>query len=253
MEVPGKLVVRTYAPARRWVVAAIVVLLGSLALYVAFELGRFKAGYDAMQAAAERDALQRHIDQLEQAAREMRVKLAADEEARVADVRERDEVARTIGELQAQVERQQQDIEFYRGMVAQPGQKDPVVLSVQQFHVAALPVSQTYSLRFSLNRLLRPGEPLNGVIGITLGGTQEGNDVTEDLSALASGKKEIAVQCALHQCGGTGGHAAGQLQAGAGDNRTQTQRHGPLPADLRLECRPGLTCSWRDRDVQASG
>ena len=30
MEIPGKLVVRTYAPARRWVVAAIMVLLGGL-------------------------------------------------------------------------------------------------------------------------------------------------------------------------------------------------------------------------------
>jgi hypothetical protein len=191
MEIPGKLVVRTYAPARRWVVAAIMVLLGGLALYVAFELGRFKAGYDAMQAAAERDALQRRIDQQEQSTREMRVQLAAGEEARVADVRERDEVARAIGELQAQVERQQQDIEFYRGMVAQPGQKDPVMLSVQQFHISALPVSQTYSLRFSLNRLMRPGEPLNGVIGITLGGTLDGNDTSEDLAALAGGKREV--------------------------------------------------------------
>jgi hypothetical protein len=191
MEIPGKLVVRTYAPARRWVMAAIMLLLGGLVLYVAFELGRFKAGYDAMQAAAERDALQRRISQQELATREMRVQLAAAEQGRVAQVQERDEVARTIGELQAQIERQQQDIAFYRGMVAQPGQKDPVTLSVQQFHIAALPISQTYSLRFSVNRLLRPGEPLTGVIGITLGGTLDGNDVVEDLAALASGKKEI--------------------------------------------------------------
>ena len=63
MEIPGKLVVRTYAPARRWVVLCILLLLAGLALYVMFELGRYKAGYDAMQAAGQRDALQQRIEQ----------------------------------------------------------------------------------------------------------------------------------------------------------------------------------------------
>jgi hypothetical protein len=187
MELPGKLVVRTYAPARRWVVLAIVVLLGGLALYVAFEMGRYKAGYDAMQAASERDALQRQIDQQQQSEREMRVQLAAAEETRVGLVRERAEVARTIGELQAQVERQQQDVEFYRGLVAQPGQKDPMTLGLQQFHIAPLPAERAFALRFSLNRLLRPGEAVNGVLGITVDGTRDGNPASADLSALTGG------------------------------------------------------------------
>jgi len=191
MEIPGKLVVRTYAPARRWVIVAILCLLGSLALYVAFELGRYKAGYDAMQAASERDALQRKIEQQMQQAREMRVQLAAAEEARVADVREREEVARAIGELQAQVERQQQDVEFYRGLVAQPGQKDVVLVGVQQFHIAPLPDNQGFALRFSLNRLLRPGEALNGMLGITIEGTSGGNPTSADLAALTGGKNEL--------------------------------------------------------------
>ena len=191
MEIPGKLVVRTYAPARRWVFVAILFLLGSLALYLAFELGRYKAGYDAMQAASERDALQAQILQQQQQAREMRVQLAAAEEARVAEVRERSEIARTIGELQAQVERQQQDVEFYRGLVAQPGQKDEVLLGVQQFHVAPLPGNQAYALRFSLNRLIRPGEALNGMFGITIEGTNDGNATSADLAVLTGGKNEL--------------------------------------------------------------
>jgi hypothetical protein len=191
MEIPGKLVVRTYAPARRWVIVAILLLLASLALYVAFELGRYKAGFDAMQAASERDALQLQIDQLQQTARQMRVQLAAAEEARVAQVRERSEVARTIGELQAQVERQQQDVEFYRGLVAQPGQKDAVLVGVQQFRIAPLPASQAFALRFSLNRLQRPGEALNGALGITVDGTRDGIAASTDLAAMTGGKNEL--------------------------------------------------------------
>jgi hypothetical protein len=191
MEIPGKLVVRTYAPARRWVIVAILLLLAGLALYVAFELGRYKAGFDAMQAASERDALQLQIAQLQQTARQTRVQLAAAEEARIAEVRERSEVARTIGELQAQVERQQQDVEFYRGLVAQPGQKDSVLIGVQQFRIAPLPGNQAFALRFSLNRLLRPGEAVNGVLGITVDGTHDGNPASADLAALSGGKNEL--------------------------------------------------------------
>ena len=121
MEIPGRLIVSSYAPARRWVILAILVLLGALSLYVAFELGRYKAGYDAMQAAAERDALLAQVGKLQQSEREIRVQLAAAEEGRVAEVRERGELARTIGELQAQVARDQQEMGFYRGLVAQPG------------------------------------------------------------------------------------------------------------------------------------
>jgi hypothetical protein len=192
MEIPGKLVVRTYAPARRWIMFTIMLLLGSLALYVSFELGRYKAGYDAMQAAAERDALQLQINQQQQAMREMRVQLAAAAEARVAEVRERSEIARTIGELQAQVERQQQDVEFYRGLVAQPNQqKDAVVVGVQQFHIAPLARSQGYALHFSLNRMQRPGEALSGELSITVDGTQDGSPASASLADLTGGKNDL--------------------------------------------------------------
>jgi hypothetical protein len=192
MEIPGRLIVSSYAPARRWVILAILVLLGALSLYVAFELGRYKAGYDAMQAAAERDSLLAQIGKLQQSERETRVQLAAAEEGRVAEVRERGELARTIGELQAQVENEQQDVEFYRGVLAQPGQQETVVVGVQQFHIAPLPGTLKFSLRFSLSRLQRPGEPVNGALGITVDGTRDGVPASVDLAALTGGRNELA-------------------------------------------------------------
>src|ERR1700693_2423104 len=110
MQIPGELVARTYAPARRWIVVSILVLLSGLALYVMFELGRYKAGYDALQAAAQRDGLQQQIAKLERAQRELHVQLAAAEQARLAEGQERAEVARTIGELQAEGAREQEEM-----------------------------------------------------------------------------------------------------------------------------------------------
>jgi hypothetical protein len=187
MNIPGKLVVRTYAPARHWIALLILVLLGALALYAMFEFGRYTAGYDAMQAAAQRATLQQQIDALLRTQRELKVQLAAADEARIAEVRERADVARTIGELQAEVERQQQDVEFYRGMVAQPGQAQAAAVRVEQFHIAALPGEQRYALRFSLIRQQRPGEAINGTLAITVDGTREGTPVSADLAELTGG------------------------------------------------------------------
>jgi hypothetical protein len=187
MNIPGKLVVRAYAPGRRWTVVLSVLLIGALALYGMFELGRYKAGYDAMLAAGERNSLQQQIDALLHTQHELKVQLAAADEARVAEVRERADVARTIGELQAEVERQQKDVEFYRGIVAQPGQGEAAAVRVEQFHVATLPGEQRYALRFSLIRQQRPGEAISGTLAITVDGTREATPVSADLRELTGG------------------------------------------------------------------
>ena len=51
--------------------------------------------------------------------RELRTRLAELDTIRIGRAREQAEVARTIGDLQAQVARQAQELAFYRGIVAQ--------------------------------------------------------------------------------------------------------------------------------------
>ncbi|HEX4023872.1 MAG TPA: DUF6776 family protein [Steroidobacteraceae bacterium] len=192
-QVPGKLVVKAYAPARPWIAGVTVLLLVAVAVYGAFELGRYQAGYDALRATAQRGALQQQLAQLQQAQHQLNVQLASAQEQQVADIRERAEVARTIGQLQAQVERQQQDVEFYRGLVApQAAQAANVTVRVQQFHIAALPVAQQFVLHFTLNRLAQPERNINGTLAITVDGSQNGGPGSADLATLTGGKNELA-------------------------------------------------------------
>lgn len=191
-EIPGRLVIRTHAPARRWLALALALLLALVALYAAFELGRYLGGFDAVRAAAQRAALQGRIDALIDQQHRLQVELAAAQEAQVSDVRERSEVARTIGELQAQVERQQQDLEFYRGLVTPHAgaQPDPVV-RVQQFHIVGASSGQKYLLRFTLNRTSQPERPLSGALAITVMGSQGGTPDTIGLTALTGGAAQL--------------------------------------------------------------
>lgn len=191
-EIPRRLIVRDQAPVQRWLAAGAALLLMAVALYLAFEGGRYVAGYDAVRAATARSALQQKINQLQAGQHQLQVQLAAAQEAQVSDIRERSEVARTIGELQAQVERQQQDVEFYRGMLApQLGQQPDVAVRVQQFHISALASAQQYMLRFTLNRVVQPERTVNGTLAITIDGSQAGTPTSLDLASLAGGKGEL--------------------------------------------------------------
>ena len=188
---PAKIVVRTHAPSWQWILLAVALLFIGLALFVAFQLGLYKAGFEAVQAASARQALQHQIDQLDQAQRQLRVQLAAAEEARVAQVRERAELARAIGELQAQVESQQQDIQFYRGLVAQPTQGENVLVRVQQFHITGEAQPQKFVLRFTLDRVMQPEQTVSGALAIVVDGSENGAPASADLGVLTGGTQQL--------------------------------------------------------------
>jgi hypothetical protein len=190
MDIPGKLVVRTYAPARRLTMLVALLLLGTLALYLAFELGRKKAGFDGIQAAQERAALNDRITQLDTGAREMRVQLAAADAGQVAQVRERSEVSRSIGELQAELGRAQQELEFYRAIAnPQAGGAQAAPVRVQQFHVLATNAeTHAFTLRMALNRPIRPEESTGGTLAVSVDGERAGAAASLDLAALTGGK-----------------------------------------------------------------
>src|SRR5260221_11911092 len=135
MEFPGKLVVRPYAPARRIILLAVTVLLGLAALYLMFELGRQQAGFDGIQAAQERARLEDQIAELQTDGHQLRVQLDAAEAAQVAQVRERSELARTIGELQAGLGRAQQELGSDRGLAHPQAGAKPQTVRVQQFQI----------------------------------------------------------------------------------------------------------------------
>lgn len=191
-DIPRRLVIRPQPTGQRWLAAGTALVLMGVAIYLAFEGGRYVGGYDAVKAAEQRGALQQKIDQLQSAQHRLQVQLAAAQEAQVSDIRERMEVARTIGELQAQVQRQQQDVEFYRGLLApQLSQQPDVTVRVQQFHITATPTSQQYMLRFTLNRIVQPERTVTGSLAITVDGSQAGMPASLDLGSLDGGKSEL--------------------------------------------------------------
>ena len=168
-------------------------LLGTVALYLAFEFGRQKAGFDGIQAAQQRSALESQIVTLQTSVHALQVQIAAADEAHISQVRERSEVAKNIGELQAALGRAQQDLEFYRGIANPLAAAKPPSVRVQQFQVLTTEVAtRRYTLRFALNRPTRPDESSSGTLAVTIEGERAGAAASVDLSTLTDPKlKEL--------------------------------------------------------------
>jgi hypothetical protein len=183
----SNIVVRTYAPARRVLTVTAVSFLAAFALYVVYELGRFDAGYDRLAVSQERAEHGVNVDRLEKANRELRTRLAELDTIRVGRAREQAEVSRSIGDLQAQVARQTQELAFYRGIVAQSATSPGV--RIQQLRIGAGSKPGRYLIRMNLVRSVRPDDVVTGSLALTAEGAKQGQaGGMLDMGALTGGK-----------------------------------------------------------------
>lgn len=179
-------VIRTQHPIRQWIVWGVVPLIGLFALYVIYELGRYDAGYDRLAVAQQRTELQVQIEHLEKSNRELRTHLAELDTIRIGRAREQAEVSRTIGDLQAQVARQTQELAFYRGIVAQG--TPAVGAKIQEVRITRGPKAGQFVLHLALVRSVRPDNVAAGAIGVSVEGQSNGATMTVDLGTLTAGK-----------------------------------------------------------------
>jgi len=93
--------------------------VGLAILYAAFEYGRSVAGYSALSSLMQRQALTSRVGQLDEQRLQLERRLAAREVAGRVDAEAQSEAQAMIGELQAELARQQQELDFYRGLVAE--------------------------------------------------------------------------------------------------------------------------------------
>jgi hypothetical protein len=180
------LVVRQRAPLLRRALFIGGTLIGLFALYVMYELGRYDAGYDRQVAAQQRVELEVQIERLNRDNRELRTKLAELDTVRAGRAREQAELARSMGELQAQVARQSQELAFYRGVVAQGA--TALGVKIEQLRITAGTKPATFIVHMSLVRSGRADSEASGTVHLSLDGTYSGSAKSLDLPALTGGR-----------------------------------------------------------------
>jgi hypothetical protein len=184
---PPKLVVTTYAPARRWMTAVLLVLIVAGGVYGMFEFGRFRAGYDVVAGLKQRTELRDVIATQETTISDLRAKVAQLESSTVGQTREREEVQRTIGDLQAQVARANQELAFFRGIVTQNANSAEV--KIQQARMVATATANKFRVRVTLVQPMKPDTVVSGVVVLSVDGEVDGKPGRADFATLSGGKR----------------------------------------------------------------
>jgi hypothetical protein len=178
----GRLVVRRYAPKRRAVLAVLAVLGTFAALYAAFEFGRYDAGFRVVDSVRGALSTARRIRELEAQNAEQHTQLEAADVARRVDREGYKQVERSLGDMQSQIARLNQDLSFYRGLV-QP--ESVVHVKVQQMQIVPEQGSGRYELKFVLMQLGKPSNNVAGSVAVTIEGLAQGRPQTLTLAEVS--------------------------------------------------------------------
>src|SRR5690349_2758745 len=184
---PPKLVVTTYAPKRRFFTIVMLVLIVAASVYGMFEFGRYRASYDIVAALQERRALRNQIEAQEATISDLRAKVAQLESSTVGQTREREEVQRTIGDLQAQVARANQELAFFRGIVTQNANSAEV--KIQQARMVATATANKFRILVTLVPPMKPDCVVSGTVVLSVDGEIDGKPGRADFATLSGGKR----------------------------------------------------------------
>ena len=184
---PPKLVVTTYAPKRRLFTIVLLILIVAASVYGMFEFGRYRASYDIVAALRERAALRDQIEAQEATISDLRAKVAQLESSTVGQTREREEVQRTIGDLQAQVARANQELAFFRGIVTQNANSAEV--KIQQARMLATAAANKFRIRVTLVQPMKPDTVVSGVVILSVDGELDGKPGRVDFATLSGDKR----------------------------------------------------------------
>lgn len=193
------LVIRPHAPLRRTILTVALAVLGLVGLAVAFELGQYRAGYNIAAAIQEHARLYGSVKRLQSTNGKLQARVIELETLNAGHSREDQVVARTIGDLQAQVARQTEELAFYRAVVAEGA--PAIGVRIGTVRVAAAKPPGHFLAHVSLVRAGKTDGMTTGSVSLAVDGQGEtGKPMTLDSQALAaSGSAAVTYEFRYYQ------------------------------------------------------
>jgi hypothetical protein len=158
-------------------------LLCIMMLYASFELGRYDAGFRVVDSVRGAMSASERIHALETENAAQRTQLEAAEVSRRVDREGYKEVERSLGDMQSQIARLNQDLSFYRGLV-QPDSS--VGIKVQQMQIVPEASAGQFRLKFILMQVGKPKSNVTGSVAVKVDGLQGGKQQTLTLGQLGA-------------------------------------------------------------------
>lgn len=173
---------QNHGTGRTILVRAFLLVLVVVAGYLVFEYGRISAGYDTLDAARERAALESEIAQRDARIDELKQEVALLETHRAIDREAYKEVEASLLDLQAKIQEQRDAIAFYRGIVSPADGRSG--LRVQDFRVTRGAEERQFNLRLVLVQAMKHDRKVSGDVALSVTGNEEGVEKTYALEDL---------------------------------------------------------------------
>lgn len=165
-----------------WVVRTGLVLAVLLGAYLTFEFGRIQAGYNVVDAVAEKQALIGEIRALERETERLNEEIALLETHRDIDREAYKDVEASLADLQRKIQEQRDAIEFYRGIISpEDGGRG---LRVQDLRLAKTGEEGRYNLRLVLVQVKQHDRTVKGNVELSVEGELDGVATTVTLDDL---------------------------------------------------------------------
>ncbi len=163
--------------------AALTIVLAA-AIYLSFELGRYQAGYSKLDERRQETALEQTIAERDKVIEELRRQQAILETSREIDQETYSRVEDNLGDLQAKIQAQEEELAFYRGIVS-PG--DGVSgLRIQDLEVLPEDSEQRHLLRLILVQAIVHSKRVTGTVRIKFSGNLDGQPAEFALQDLVA-------------------------------------------------------------------
>jgi hypothetical protein len=180
-------VIRRHTPVRTVLLRAAALLIGLFALYVVFEFGRYSAGYDRARVAQERTDHQHQLATLDSQVQALHSQVAQLQTLQGGAAREHEQVGMEIAELQAQVDRDRQDLAVYRGVIA-PATGAGSSMQVQQLRITSGTAANQFVAHLTLMQGGKPDATVAGIVGVRVTGQLNGAaSVVDGIGTTAQG------------------------------------------------------------------
>jgi hypothetical protein len=163
-----------------------IILVLLFAVYAIFELGRYEAGFRVIDSVRGALAASSRIRALEADNSRLRTELEAVAVARRVDQEGYRQVQRSLGDMQSQIARLNQDLSFYRGLV----QPDSLVhVKVQQMQIVPDTAGGQYRLKFVLMQTGKPDKEVSGSASIVIDGLQGRKPQSLDFAEISPNRR----------------------------------------------------------------
>jgi hypothetical protein len=157
-------------------------VIGSAVLYLAYELGRHRSGYSILDHRRERAELMAKLAEERGVSDELRRQLAIGETSSEIDRATYAQVKTTLGDLQAKIQAQEEELVFYRGIVSP---QDRVAgLRIQSLEALPSDGEGRYLVRLLLVQAIVHSRRVSGAVKLQLEGIQDGQMASFDVAEL---------------------------------------------------------------------